>query len=327
MQVYFMNRCILITCRSESKLRFVLIINQPEASFAWELEGFGFFFLFLFFFLKKTKHLEAFCSLMLFMSLRLWIIYMEGWTKNSLWWISAPSSQQCEQGNVWLYPWPVGYQLNARYAVQSVRMYGIFVFSETTLEPCTMWAKWQCMTAELTFWPMHQRISKISISRSWSKIAVILLGFKSFSLSKDVHTWPQVFVHSAHSNPFLLPQPLTHHKFSSCLYFYAALSEASKTGCILRTTHKCTSMSQICNSNGISHRFCPVTPVSLTIINDSKCYITDRRCINVMGVRCVDATSLHQRQLWDESGLLWVKLSTPKQRSVLLLHVWLMGRV
>lgn len=148
-----------------------------------------------------------------------WTGEMLGWILD-LWVISSTPATQC---NLWEY--------------------GHFVFlffSEATLEPCTMWTKWQRMFEEPTFWSTHQRISKISISGSRSKIALILLGFL-----RVLH-WARMCTHDRkcvctqftvayfnclnHSNTTDSPPRLS---FSAA---FGTLSKASKTGCILRTT-------------------------------------------------------------------------------------------
>lgn len=72
MQMCIMNGSISSACQNKDKLRSVLI----------------------------SLCLEAFSSLMLFFFLRLWIIYVGGWTKNSLWWISVTAPATVNWGTL-----------------------------------------------------------------------------------------------------------------------------------------------------------------------------------------------------------------------------------
>lgn len=74
-----------------------------------------------------------------------------------------------------------------------------------------------------------------------------------------------------------------------------------ETGCILRTIYKYVKYAYIWMLHFSRH----FTPVFWTIINDSKCYIIDRCCIDVMGVCGTLMPQVCIRDSWETNlGLL-----------------------
>lgn len=81
-----------------------------------------------------------------------------------------------------------------------------------------------------------------------------------------------------------------------------------ETGCILRTIYKYVKYAYIWMLHFSRH----FTPVFWTIINDSKCYIIDRCCIDVMGVCGTLMPQVCIRDSWETNLGFWSQTVNPK---------------